>query len=174
MAWGNKDELEPPVPGVPRSSPSNGSSGKLSFVGGEVTLTGNLSGQGDLHLDGAVEGDINCNTLILGQSGRVKGNVVAEKATLGGTVGGTVNAHTLIIEKSAKINGDLTYENITIETGASVDGRLSKRANKAGASASSPVSVASAPSGTSSGRGGAAVAAAAVPDQGLKLVAENE
>lgn len=170
MAWGNKDELEPPVPGAPRTSVSNGSSGKLSFIGGEVTLTGNLSGQGDLHLDGAVEGDINCNTLILGQSGRVKGNVVADKATLGGTVGGTVNAKTLVIEKSAKINGDLTYENITIETGASVDGRLSKRTDKAAASASSPVSVAST---SGSGRGGAAVATA-VPDQGLKLVAENE
>lgn len=131
MAWGNKDELEPPVPGAPRSASSSpSSSGKLSFIGGEVTLTGNLSGQGDLHLDGAVEGDIGCNTLILGQSGRVKGNVTAQKATIGGTVSGTVNASTMIIEKSAKVKGDLTYDTITVENGASIDGRLSKRTDK--------------------------------------------
>ncbi len=169
MAWGNKDELDAPGPGVPRSNTmsSPGSSGKLSFIGGEVTVTGNLSGQGDLHLDGAVEGDISCNTLILGQSGRVKGSVAAEKATLGGTVGGTVNARTLMIEKSAKINGDLTYETITIETGAHVDGRLSKRAEKAGASTTSNTS-------STTRAAPASAAAAAAPDPGLKLVAENE
>lgn len=158
MAWGNKDELEPPVGGMPRSTTGGASNGKLSFIGGEVTVTGNLSGQGDLHIDGAVEGDISCNSLILGQSGRVKGNVAAEKASLGGTVGGTVNARTLIIEKSARINGDLTYETITIETGAHVDGRLAKRAEKVGSTSARA----------------APASAAAAPDPGLKLVAENE
>ena len=116
MAWGGKSGEAPA-----------GKGGSLSVIGSEVTISGNLSGNGDLHLDGAVEGDIRCNSLTLGAGGRVKGNIAAETATLAGTVGGTVSARTLVIEKSAKINGDLSYESVSIETGAQVDGRLTQR-----------------------------------------------
>lgn len=118
MAWGGKS-------GEGASTSSKG--GALSFIGAEVTISGNISGKGDLHLDGAVEGDIHCNSLILGPGGRIKGNISAEKASLAGTVGGTVNARTLVVEKSARISGDLSYESLSIETGAQVDGRLTQR-----------------------------------------------
>ena len=118
MAWGSKAGEEG---GAARSG------GALSFIGGEVTITGNISGGGDIHLDGTVEGDVRCNTLILGQGGRIRGNIEAEKATLAGTVDGTVSAAMLLIEKAARISGDLAYDSVSIETGAQVDGRMSRR-----------------------------------------------
>lgn len=121
MAWGGKS-------GGPAGS--SGSGGSLSFIGSEVTITGNISGKGDLHLDGSVEGDIHCASLILGSGGRVKGNISAETATLGGTVGGTISAKTLIVEKTARISGDLSYESLSIDTGALVDGRLTQRSGE--------------------------------------------
>ena len=121
MAWGGKS-------GGPAGA--SGSGGSLSFIGSEVTITGNISGKGDLHLDGSVEGDIHCASLILGSGGRIKGNISAETATLGGTVGGTVSARTMIIEKTARISGDLSYESVSIETGALVDGRLTQRSGE--------------------------------------------
>lgn len=116
MAWGGKS-----------GEGAGKQGGTLSFIGSEVTISGNVGGNGDLHLDGAVEGDIRCNNLILGPGGRIKGNISAETATLAGTVGGTVSARTLIVEKTAKINGDLSYESVSIENGAQVDGRLTQR-----------------------------------------------
>ena len=118
MAWGGKSG---------DGSGLSGKGGALSFIGSEVTISGNISGNGDLHLDGAVEGDIHCASLILGAGGRIKGNISAEKATLAGTVGGTVSARMLVVEKSARISGDLSYESVSIETGAHVDGRLTQR-----------------------------------------------
>jgi cytoskeletal protein CcmA (bactofilin family) len=120
MAWGSKTADG----SAPRSSSG---SGGLSFIGSEVTITGNVSGNGDIHLDGTIEGDLACNSLILGAGGRVRGNISAEKATLGGTVQGTTDARTLTVEKTARIEGDLVYENVTIENGAQVDGRLTQR-----------------------------------------------
>lgn len=154
MAWGQKEEGDLPTTVRPAGSGSvnPGAKGALSFIGGEVTVTGNILGQGDLHLDGGIDGDIQCATLILGQGGRVKGNVTADKATISGTVNGTVNAKTLIVEKSAKIKGDLTYENLTVESGANVEGKLARR-NGDKAPARTPPAVA---------------------EQPLKLVAENE
>ena len=118
MAWGGKSDA---------GSGASGKGGALSFIGSEVTISGNISGNGDLHLDGTVEGDIHCASLILGPGGRIKGNISADKALLAGAVGGTVNARTLVVEKSARISGDLSYESVSIETGAQVDGRLSQR-----------------------------------------------
>ncbi len=123
MAWGSKDN----APGTAAAPTAKRGSGTLSYIGAEVTVTGNISGSGDIHLDGSVDGDVGCNTLILGSGGRVRGNIVAEKATLGGSVDGTVSAASLTVEKSARIAGDLSYDMISIENGAQVDGRMMRR-----------------------------------------------
>ncbi|MFM9853755.1 MAG: polymer-forming cytoskeletal protein [Sphingomonadaceae bacterium] len=119
MAWGTKGS-DGPV-----SVKSGGN--VLSFIGAEVVIHGNVSGNGDIHLDGTIEGDLACNSLILGPGGRIKGNVSAEKATLGGTVEGTINAATLVVQRTARITGDLAYDTVSIENGAKLDGRMSHR-----------------------------------------------
>ena len=141
MAWGSKDNSASATaaPGAARRG-----GGTLSYIGAEVTVTGNISGSGDIHLDGRVEGDVGCNTLILGAGGQVRGNIVAEKATLGGTVDGTVSAASLTVEKSARIAGDLSYDLISIENGAQVDGRMMRRGANAGALGLTLVSTATA------------------------------
>jgi cytoskeletal protein CcmA (bactofilin family) len=121
MAWGSKGNEGPPA--------ARSGGNVLSFIGAEVIIHGNVSGNGDIHLDGTIEGDLGCNSLILGPGGRVKGNVTAEKATLGGTVEGTINAATLVVERTARITGDLAYDTVSIENGAQLDGRMSHRVN---------------------------------------------
>jgi cytoskeletal protein CcmA (bactofilin family) len=121
MAWGSKADDTPT---------SIKSSGALSFIGPEVTIKGNVTGNGDIHLDGTVDGDLTCNSLILGKGGRIRGNISAQKAVLGGAVEGTVDAETLVVEKSAKITGDLSYDTVSMENGAQVDGRFSHRGNE--------------------------------------------
>jgi cytoskeletal protein CcmA (bactofilin family) len=120
MAWGNKSSEGGPV--------SSNSSG-MSFIGGEVVVTGNVSGQGDLHIDGSIDGDVACKSLILGASGQVKGNVAAERANIAGTVDGTISVGALTVEKAARVKGDITYQTISIENGAQVDGRLTQRSS---------------------------------------------
>lgn len=96
----------------------------LSIIGADVVITGDIAADGDLHIDGAVKGDIRCAALTQGGSGRISGNVVTDAARLAGTVDGTVTARTLTIEKSARVTGDLSYETLSIDGGAQVDGRF--------------------------------------------------
>jgi cytoskeletal protein CcmA (bactofilin family) len=121
MAWVNKSSDAAPRTG-----------GSMSFIGAEVSITGNISASGDLHLDGAVQGDIACAALTIGASGQVKGNVLAQRATIAGAVEGAIVATELVIERAARIAGDVSYESISIETGARVDGRLSQKAAQSG------------------------------------------
>ena len=113
----NKNEQRPAV----RSG-----GGTLSFLGAEVTITGNIGGQGNLHIDGRVDGDVSCASLIIGNSGQVNGNITADDAKIAGTVTGTVAAKVLTIEASARITGDLSYDSVSVETGAQVDGRVKR------------------------------------------------
>lgn len=101
--------------------------GKFSFIGPEVTVTGDFDTPGRLHIDGKVTGNIRCGTLTQGESGVVHGNIVAQDARLAGLVDGAVEAGTLQLEASARVTGDVLYDALGIVTGAEVEGRFKRR-----------------------------------------------
>ncbi|HEY7810682.1 MAG TPA: polymer-forming cytoskeletal protein [Allosphingosinicella sp.] len=100
---------------------------KFSFIGPEVTITGDVETTGRLHLDGKVTGDIRCDVLTQGATGVVHGNITAGEARLAGLVDGAVEAGSLHLEASARVTGDVLYEALGIATGAEVEGRFKRR-----------------------------------------------
>lgn len=100
----------------------------LSLIGPEVVVSGDISAEGQLHVDGRIDGDVRCTQLCQGSAGTIAGNIFADRARVAGTVEGTVSARTLVVEASARIMGDVAYETISIEAGAQIDGRLARRA----------------------------------------------
>jgi len=105
---------------------TSGTGGAMSFIGSDVTITGNIGGTGALHIDGRVDGDVGCASITLGQGGTVHGNVTADEARIAGTIEGTVAAKSLVIDATAQISGDLSYDAVSIETGAVVEGRVKR------------------------------------------------
>ncbi|WP_296675189.1 polymer-forming cytoskeletal protein [Novosphingobium sp.] len=99
----------------------------FSVFGTDIRITGNVHASADLHIDGHVEGDVTCTSLVQGEGSEIQGAVKAETARLSGTVRGTINARDLVILKSARIHGDVHYDSLTIEQGAQVDGRFAPR-----------------------------------------------
>lgn len=116
---------------------ANGSS-TFSVIGSDVTIKGDISASVDLHVDGAIEGDIKCASLVQGESSTITGGVMAETARLSGKVNGSINAKELVILKSAKIEGDVHYDALTIEQGAQVDGRFAPNSSQRQAATSAP------------------------------------
>ncbi len=94
----------------------------FSVFGADIRIKGNVAASADLHIDGHVEGDVSCTSLVQGESGEIVGGVTAESARLSGTV------RELVVLKSARIYGDVHYDALTIEQGAQVDGRFAPRA----------------------------------------------
>jgi cytoskeletal protein CcmA (bactofilin family) len=110
------------------------SGGTFSVLGADVTIKGDISATADLHIDGRVEGDISCASLVQGQSSEVVGAIRAESARQSGTVRGSITASELVILKTARIEGDVHYDALTIEQGAEVDGRFQHRVPASAAS----------------------------------------
>ncbi|MBC9033579.1 polymer-forming cytoskeletal protein [Sphingomonas sp. JC676] len=108
---------------APQAGP-NGKRGMFSVVGADVVVTGNVTATADLHIDGRIEGDVNCGNLAQGADSQIFGSVTAETARIAGTIEGAVRAKQLTVERSARIIGDVEYQSITIENGGHVEGRM--------------------------------------------------
>lgn len=109
-------------------SARNGSNGlPLSVIGADVRIVGNIFTQGEMQIDGQVEGDIACQRLLVGEGARITGEVTAETVQVHGELNGKINATSVMIAKSAKVTGDVIQESLEIEAGASMEGRLVRK-----------------------------------------------
>ena len=112
-----------------------GANSTFSVIGSDVSIKGDVSASAELHVDGAIEGDIKCASLVQGESSSISGSVVAETARLSGRVQGSITARELTILKSAQIDGDVHYDALTIEQGAQVEGRFAPNSQRQAAAA---------------------------------------
>jgi len=108
--------------GLPMASAAKGAT--FSVIGADVVINGDLHATVDLHIDGRIQGDVTCASLVQGEGSHIVGAVSAEQARLAGLIEGSLNVKTLIIEASARIAGDVSYESLSMAVGAQVDGRL--------------------------------------------------
>jgi cytoskeletal protein CcmA (bactofilin family) len=112
------------------SARPQGKGANLSFIGPDMVLSGDVKSTGQLHVDGRVDGNVNCETLIQGDGGTIAGNIAAGTAHLAGLVDGMVKARMVTLEATARVTGDVTYETLSIAAGAAIEGRLSRRPDK--------------------------------------------
>lgn len=97
-----------------------------SMIAQGVTIKGDVVGDGELHLDCVVLGDIRVGKLILGPNSRVEGSVTAQVIEIHGNVLGSVTAQAVRLYGTARIDGDITHEQLAMETGAEFQGRSLK------------------------------------------------
>ena len=137
-----------PYVAEPMAAPRNPNGGStFSVLGADIVITGDVKAGADLHIDGRVEGDIDCASLVQGEGSEIAGAIRADSARLAGTVRGSIDAGSLTILKSARIHGDVSYDALTIEQGAQVDGRFAHRTGTAGAISAPAETPAAAPDG---------------------------
>lgn len=107
-----------------------------TLVGPEAYFQGAMTVRGSIRVEGRVEGDIlEAQTVVIGPSGRVRGNVCAEIVVIGGQVtGDVVAASGLEIKTTGRVSGNLRTPKLLIEEGAAFDGSCSMSA-EGGASA---------------------------------------
>jgi cytoskeletal protein CcmA (bactofilin family) len=99
----------------------------FSVIGPDIEIDGDLVATADLHLDGKIDGDIKCATLVQGEASEIAGNVVADNARIAGRVKGSISAGVLVILSTARLEGDVAYGSLTIEEGAQVVGSFAHR-----------------------------------------------
>lgn len=97
-----------------------------SLITEDMRIDGNLSGDGELHIDGLVRGDLTVARLTVGESGRIEGSVVAETFDCRGRITGSITAKAVHLYATAHVDGDVTHDQLSIEAGAFIQGRCLK------------------------------------------------
>jgi cytoskeletal protein CcmA (bactofilin family) len=139
----------------PTSAPMGtmGGAKPFSSVGSGLLIDGNVTGTGDLHLDGTVKGDVRVNHLTVGESGNIEGKVEAETIEVRGRIVGSIQGKQVKLQATAYVEGDITHEQLAIDVGAYFQGRcLQRRSDGAIPAVSTPAANVSpaAPSSASS------------------------
>lgn len=110
---------EPARPAASRSS-------SLSTLSAGVKYEGNISGAGELQVDGSLKGDIRVVRVTIGEGGSVEGTVHADVLDVRGRVSGAIVAKQVKLFSTARIEGDITQEQLSIEQGAWFQGRCTQ------------------------------------------------
>jgi len=97
-----------------------------SIIAADVTIEGDVSGDGELQLDGLIRGDVRVARLSVGETGHIEGAVQCEAVIVRGRIIGSVTAKQVQLFPTAHVDGDVTHEQLVIEAGAYFQGRSLK------------------------------------------------
>src|SRR5687768_4455951 len=98
-----------------------------SSIGKGTTVRGSVRGDGDLDIDGRVEGSVAVGgDLTIGETALIKSDVSGRRVVVRGAVAGNVSGdESLVLERGARVVGDLSAPSIGIRPGALVRGNVS-------------------------------------------------
>lgn len=96
-----------------------------TVIAKDVVVTGKLSGEGVVQIEGTVIGEINLKGyVIVTSTGKVEGPVEADVIRVAGQVEGTLVSHDHVqLERTGTIEGDVTTVSFVIENGGRLNGR---------------------------------------------------
>ena len=117
-----RDDAETPAEETPTTAVER----ITSVLGDGITYTGKLTGRGGVRIEGAFEGEIKLNGLmVIGPSGRVTcEDLRAKSVIVAGVVRGDITAHKVEIRASGRVWGNVTTLAFSTEEGAFLRGQI--------------------------------------------------
>ena len=123
---------------MPKGTPgarAKDTTNETTYLGKNLTINGNISGEGSLIILGKFEGEFDLKgQLKITQGAVIKGNINATDVSINGNVNGTVVAsERILLDTTASVKGRLVTPKISIQDGAVFDGELqmSRRSEQA-------------------------------------------
>ncbi|MDD3301343.1 MAG: polymer-forming cytoskeletal protein [Patescibacteria group bacterium] len=97
-----------------------------TIIGGSIKVKGNFHGQGNIVIEGHLEGSLKTNaSLFIGEKAKIVADIEAQDAIINGEVYGQIKVKKyLSLGATAKIFGDVEYSEISVERGATINGQL--------------------------------------------------
>jgi len=112
-----------------------GKVGKVdTLIGQGAEIKGTISTKGTLRIDGSIDGGVaNAEAVIVGEDGKVKGDINAQTVVVGGRIAGNIIASASIeMLPQSEVKGDISAPQLYIAEGAIFEGNcvMSKNQEK--------------------------------------------
>ncbi|WP_410216882.1 polymer-forming cytoskeletal protein [Paracoccus sp. (in: a-proteobacteria)] len=114
-------EPAPAAPSAPRARTAP------SVLSPDLTVVGNITTQGDIQVEGTIEGDIRAHQLTVGETATIKGEIVGDDVIVHGRVIGRVRGLKVRLTASSRVEGDIIHKTIAIESGAHFEGSVQRQ-----------------------------------------------
>ena len=103
---------------------SNTDSTEFNKILSGTEFTGDIVSDSNIQIEGDIIGNVSCSgKVLIGSSGKLKGNLVCVNAEIDGTVHGELTVENLLtMHSTARIKGDIPATKLTIEEGAYFEG----------------------------------------------------
>lgn len=100
-------------------------SGGTSLIAAGTSLKGDLTSNGDIRIDGTLQGNIYCTAkVVIGAKGVVEGDISGQQADIMGKVIGTVTVKDLLqLKGNSHIKGNIQAAKLQIEPTANFNGQ---------------------------------------------------
>lgn len=93
------------------------------IIGHKSGVKGEISSSGTVRVDGSFEGNIVAESLIIGESGCVIGDITVKSGIIGGKMTGNIRANDCVeVRHSGVVYGDIYSVRIVMAEGAKFDG----------------------------------------------------
>jgi cytoskeletal protein CcmA (bactofilin family) len=106
--------------------------GLPSMINKDLSIVGNVTFKGELHIDGQIQGAVYCSSLVLGENSRLNGDVIAEDVIVRGGVTGSIKALRVTLQSKCHVEGEIFHQKLVIEQGAYFEGASRRSDNPLG------------------------------------------
>jgi cytoskeletal protein CcmA (bactofilin family) len=149
MAWNKRDDLPSPpaptpspappprpaaAPPAPAPAAETPRRNDRTVIGPTIVITGGLTGDEDVMVEGRVEGKIELkqNSITIGTKGKVKADLYGRVITIEGEVDGNLFAREqAVVRPSGTVHGNITAPRVVLEDGARFKGGIDMEAREA-------------------------------------------
>lgn len=112
---------------------STNQNGSGSIIGSGMTITGDVTFEGHLQVEGTIAGSLFGNRAALNRNGYLEGDIQLQELDCHGKIAGMVLSDRLIVRESADISGSIDSQELRIIPGARFVGEMRVPGDKSGA-----------------------------------------
>jgi len=94
-----------------------------TVIGQGFKIMGSVNAEGVVQVNGKIEGELNCASLIVTPGAEILGTVTAEHVEVNGTIEGPIYGGDVVLRSKAHVVGDIHHQSLTIGKGAYFEGR---------------------------------------------------
>ncbi len=108
----------------------SGGDGPPTVIQKDMEVRGRMLTDGAVELHGTLTGDICARNVLLGDSGVVHGDIVAEQVEIAGQGDGRTTARRVRLGAGARYKGDILHQRLSIEDGAEFEGSVLRKTDE--------------------------------------------
>ncbi len=97
-----------------------------------ANIVGSLSVEGDVLVEGTIDGDVRCGALKITERGAVEGLIVADRVVILGEFKGQIYATDLLLGAGCSVEGQIFHNKLVVEEGCYFEGKSRRHGDPLG------------------------------------------